>query len=401
MTPITRSEPEPADRPSARRPRAARGRRRAVAAAGVLLALAVGGAACSSGASQGGPDDTAVLGGAVGEGTLPRFGDGTTLRVLTHDSFAVSEDVLEQFTDQTGVTVELLPAGDAVAVVNKAILTQDNPEGDVLFGIDESSLAKAFDAELFRPYEAEGLRTVPAEFQVDDEHRVTPIDHGDVCINYDREWFTSQDLAVPETFDDLLQPALENRLVVEDPSSSSPGLAFLLATIASQGGGDAGASAPWLTYWQGLKDNGVSVVDGWETAYYGVFSGGSGEGDRPLVVSYASSPPVEVTDPSTPPDQSPTGVLPDTCYRQIEFAGILEGTEEPEAAAAFVEFMLSLPFQEGVPEQMYVFPVNSQALVPEAWEKYTTPVPEPLTIGYAEVGENQDRWLQQWSTLFR
>jgi len=204
MTPTPRSHPG-SDGPQPATPPARR-RRRALAGVAVLLALTLVGAACSSDSSGSSPDDTAVLGGAISEGTLPRFPDGTSITVVTHDSFAVSDAVLQQFTEQTGVTVELLPSGDAVAAVNKAILTKDDPEGDVLFGIDENSLTKAFDAGLFRPYEADGLRTVPAEFQIDPKHRVTPIDHGDVCVNYDREWFTSQGLALPTSFDDLLQP---------------------------------------------------------------------------------------------------------------------------------------------------------------------------------------------------
>jgi thiamine transport system substrate-binding protein len=300
------------------------------------------------------------------------------------------------------VAVQLIPSGDAVTEVNKAILTKGNPEGDVLFGIDENLLTSAFDEGLFQPYTAGGLGTVPDQYNVDPEHRVTPIDHGDVCINYDRNWFTSQGLPLPTSFADLAQPALKGKLVVEDPSASSPGLAFMLGTIASQGGGDdTSSSAAWLQYWQRLKDNGVKVVDGWETAYNVDFSGSAGKGDRPLVVSYASSPPFEVTDPTTPADQTPTGVIADTCYRQTEFAGILSGAKNPEAAAAFIDFMLSLPFQEDVPGQMYVFPVNSQATLPEAWQTFTTPVADPLAIPYDQVGAHRDGWVQQWSGLFR
>ncbi len=368
------------------------------------LALALVAAACS-GASTGSGGDTdgsAVLGSPLSIEPQQRFPEGTTLKVITHDSFAVSDDVLAQFTAQTGVEVQLIPSGDAVTAVNKAILTKGNPEGDVLFGIDENLLTSAFDAGLFQPFEASGLKDVPAQFQVDDQHRVTPIDHGDVCVNYDRTWFTDQGLPLPTTFADLAQPALKNKLVVQDPSASTPGLAFMLATIASQGGGDdASSSAPWVQYWQQLKDNGVKVVDGWETAYNVDFSGSAGKGDRPLVVSYASSPPFEVTDPATPPDRAPTGVIAATCYRQTEFAGVLAGAAQPEAAAAFIEFMLSVPFQEDVPEQMYVFPVNSQAVLPEAWQRYTTPVADPLAIPYAQVGTNRDGWVQQWSALFR
>jgi thiamine transport system substrate-binding protein len=383
-----------------------RGSRRSCQAVLVALGLvfALVTAACSgaSSGSGGSSDGTAVLGSPLTIEPQQRFPEGTTLKVVTHDSFAVSEDVLAQFTTQTGVEVQLIPSGDAVAMVNKAILTKGNPEGDVLFGIDENLLTTAFDAGLFQPYEAVGLEDVPAQFQVDPQHRVTPIDHGDVCVNYDRTWFTDQGLPLPTSFADLIQPALKGKLVVQDPSASTPGLAFMLATIASQGGGDdTSSSAAWVQYWQELKDNGVKVADSWETAYNVDFSGSAGKGDRPLVVSYSSSPAFEVTDPATPPDQAPTGVIGATCYRQTEFAGVLAGAAQPEAAAAFVEFMLSLPFQEDVPEQMYVFPVNSQAVLPEAWQRYTTPVAEPLAIPFEQVGANRDGWVQQWSALFR
>jgi thiamine transport system substrate-binding protein len=370
----------------------------------LALTLALVAAACSgaSSGSGGSTDGSAVLGSPLTIEPQQRFPEGTTLKVVTHDSFAVSEGVLAQFTAQTGVEVQLIPSGDAVTAVNKAILTKGNPEGDVLFGLDENLLTSAFDAGLFQPYEAAGLKDVPAPFQVDAEHRVTPIDHGDVCVNYDRTWFTDQGLPLPTTFADLVQPVLKGKLVVQDPSASTPGLAFMLATVASQGGGDdASSSAAWVQYWQQLKENGVKVVDGWETAYNVDFSGSAGKGDRPLVVSYASSPPFEVTDPATPPDQAPTGVIAATCYGQTEFAGVLAGAAQPEAGAAFIEFMLSLPFQEDVPEQMYVFPVNSQAVLPEAWQRYTTPVADPLAIPYEQVGANRDGWVQQWSALFR
>jgi thiamine transport system substrate-binding protein len=399
MNPSLPPAPEPS-RPGRSRHRSRRAPLAVLLALGLTVALVA--AACSSTKTGGSTDGSAVLGSPLTIEPQQRFPEGTTLKVVTHDSFAVSQDVLAQFTAQTGVEVQLIPSGDAVTAVNKAILTKGNPEGDVLFGIDENLLTSAFDAGLFQPYQAAGLKDVPAQFQVDPQHRVTPIDHGDVCVNYDRTWFTDQGLPLPTTFADLAQPALKGKLVVQDPSASSPGLAFMLATIASQGGADdASSSAAWVRYWQQLKDNGVKVVDGWETAYNVDFSGSAGKGDRPLVVSYASSPPFEVTDPATPPDRTPTGVIADTCYRQTEFAGVLAGAAQPEAAAAFIEFMLSVPFQEDVPEQMYVFPVNSQAVLPETWQRYTTSVAEPLAIPYDRVGAKRDGWVQQWSALFR
>ncbi len=397
---MTIASPSPASPPEPERRRRRRTLRR-----GVLVLIAVAAllaTACGSADSGDETKGSAVVGPALSQGTLPRFPDGTKVRLVTHDSFAVSEDVLAQFTEQTGIEVEVVAAGDAVAMVNKAILTKGNPEGDVLFGIDENLLTSAFANDLFEPYQAEGLSAVPATYDVDPEHRVTPIDHGDVCINYDRGWFTRQNRPLPTSFADLTAPDLAGKLVVEDPSASTPGLSFMLATIAASGGGDdTSDQAAWLQYWSALKANGVKVDDGWETAYYSDFSGGSGEGDRPLVVSYASSPPAEVANADVAVDETPTGVLTDTCYRQTEFAGVLSGAHNPEAAKALIEFMLGLQFQEDMPLQMYVYPVNDQAQLPEVFEKYTAPVAESLSLPYEEVGANRDRWVQQWSTLFR
>lgn len=325
-----------------------------------------------------------------------------TLRVMTHDSFAVSQSVLDEFRAQTGVKVELIPSGDAVVMTNAAILTVGNPVADVLFGIDENLLGSAFDANLFVPYAATRLDAIDPSFTIDDDNRVTPIDHGDVCVNFDREVLSASGTTVPMSFSDLASPTFKDSLVVQDPSASTPGLAFMLATIASFGGGDdTSSNAAWLEYWKSLKGNGVQIVDGWESAYYGAFSGGSGEGTRPLVVSYASSPPAEVTDTSVAVDATPTGAIAATCYRQTEFAGILTGTEQGVAAASFIEFMLGRSFQEDVPGQMYVYPVRNDAVLPDAFAKYTAPVDTPLSIPYEVVSTNRDRWIRQWSGLFR
>ncbi len=384
-----------------------RGRTRSIFA--VLAVAAMLAAGCSGGSNSdstsstnrdSGPSPT--IAPVLSNGTLPRFPEGTVVRVVAHDSFAVSSAVLDEFTALTGVKVEVLPSGDAGTMVNAAILTKDDPQGDVLFGIDENLLGRAFDEGLFQPYSAAGLGTVPMSLQADDQHRVTPIDHGDVCVNFDRSWFTDRNLPVPGGLRALTDSQYRSTLAVEDPSSSTPGLSFLLATIATFGGGeDAGPNPAWLQYWRDLKANDVAVVDSWETAYYSSFSGSSGEGDRPLVVSYASSPPAEVLDTSLPADASPTGVVAPTCYRQIEFAGVLSGAQQPRAAAAFIEFMLMQSFQQDMPGQMYVYPVVNGTPVPEVFSKYTTPVAEPLTLAYESVAANRERWVAQWASVFR
>ena len=375
----------------------------------ILLLVASFATGCSGGSNSGsqlsmnpGNEPTPTIAPVLADGGLPRFPEGTVVRVVTHDSFAVSSAVLEEFAALTGAKVEILPSGDAGTMVNASILTKEDPQGDVLFGIDENLLARAFDEGLFQRYIAGGLNAVPNSFVVDDQHRVTPIDQGDVCVNFDRSWFAERNLSVPGDLRAFTDREYRSALAVEDPSSSTPGLSFLLATIATFGGAeDTGSNPAWLQYWRDLKANDVSVVDSWETAYYSSFSGSSGAGNRPLVVSYASSPPAEVLDTSIPADASPTGVIASTCYRQIEFAGVLSGAQQPRAAAAFIEFMLMQSFQQDMPEQMYVYPVADGTPIPEAFAKYTTPVAEPLTLEFQLVAANRERWVEQWASVFR
>lgn len=374
-----------------------RGGRRALLGLGLTVIALL--AACGGSSNS----DTAVpLAPVMTDGTLPRFPEGTKLRIVTHDSFAMTTEVIDEFTAQSGVEVEILMQGDAGVMVNAAILTAGEPQGDLLFGIDENLLASAFDADLFQVFRPEGLRNVGSRFQVDDSSRVTPIDRGEVCINFDRNWFTERSLTVPQRLEDLADPAYKGLLTVQDPSASTPGLAFMLATIAHFGGGDEpGPSAAWLEYWRSLKTNEVSVVDSWETAYYTSFSGSSGEGSSPLVVSYSSSPPAEVTDPSVAVDATPTGVIADTCFQQIEFAGVLAGAQQPRAAQAFIEFMLEARFQQELPSQMYVYPVVDGVTLPDVFARYSTPVPEPLSLPFSEVATNRERWISQWASIFR
>ncbi|MEJ5255123.1 MAG: thiamine ABC transporter substrate-binding protein [Acidimicrobiales bacterium] len=331
--------------------------------------------------------------GSSGPSEGERASRPTAVRLLTHDSFSVSDSVLAEFEQRTGIKVEIVKGGDAVEVVNQAILTRGNPQGDVLFGVDNNLLTRVLDEGLFQPYESPGLADVDPTYVLDRGHRLTPIDVGDVCVNYDRAFFRAKGLPVPETMEDLADPRYRDLLVVENPATSTPGLAFLLATRAVFGDG-------WLDYWRALKANGVTVADGWEQAYYSVFSGGSGEGDRPLVVSYASSPAAEVSDPSIPVDDAPTGFVPATCYRQIEFAGILEGAAHPEAARQLIDFLLSVPFQQDVPLRMFVYPVNRSATLPEAFTKFAALVPQPLALPPEEVAANRDRWIGEWTSLF-
>ncbi|MGH8928734.1 MAG: thiamine ABC transporter substrate-binding protein [Acidimicrobiia bacterium] len=317
-----------------------------------------------------------------------------TITLMAHDSFAdaVTEETFAAFTAQTGHQVEVLAAGDAGAMVNQAILTVDNPVADVIFGVDDTFLTRAVAGGILDSYVSDQLEVVQEGLRSEGD-LVTPIDYGDVCINYDKAAFV--ETPAPSTLDDLLLPEYRGQLVVEDPSTSSPGLAFLLATIDRFGEGG------WQEYWEGLKTNDILVAPGWTEAYYGEFSGGAGEGDRPLVVSYASSPPAEVIFSETPIDEAPTGVITDGCYRQVEYAGVLSGTEVAEPAGQLIDYMLSTPFQDTIPLTWFVFPASTEATLPSEFVSHTAIPENPVQMDPDLIEDNRQTWLEQWADILR
>lgn len=324
-------------------------------------------------------------------------GEPVQLSLMTHDSFAISEAVLAEFEEANNVEIVLLPSGDAGAVLNQAILSADNPLADLLFGVDNTFLSRALEADIFVPYESERLAAVPDELELDDSHRLTPVDYGDVCLNYDKAWFDEEGLEPPQSLADLTDEAYAGLTVVENPATSSPGLAFLLATVGVFG---TEGEYTYRDYWTDLRDNDVMATDGWEDAYYGQFSG-AGDGSRPIVVSYASSPPAEVVFADPPIEEPPTAAVtaPNTCFRQIEFVGILQGTEYEELAQAFIDFMLSETFQEDIPLNMFVFPANAEAELPEVFTQWTSVPDTPVTVDPAEIEANRAEWIEAWTEV--
>jgi len=353
--------------------------RRVVAA--LLATVAMLTAACSGDDT----DDNAIPGGPV------------TVTLLAYDSYEPSPGLFDDFTARTGITVEIARAGDAGEMVSKALLTAGNPEGDVMWGVDNTLLSRALEGELFSPYTATGIERIPAELRaLVPGGEATPVDQGFVCVNADIAALEARGLPVPTAFDDLIDPRYRDLLVVQSPATSSPGLAFLLATVAHFGTrGDA-----WLDYWAALRANGVLVVDGWSEAYYGEFTRAGG--GRPLVVSYASSPPAEVlfSDPPLPEGTgAPTAVVPSTCLQQIEFAGVLRGTEHPEAARALVDELISVPVQEDLPLTLFVEPVVRDAELPEVFRAYSVRPEQPLTVPPADIAANRTAWIDAWTSV--
>jgi thiamine transport system substrate-binding protein len=365
-----------------------------------ILLMAAFLAACGS--SAGSP--TATPPGSPATGVTPAgtaqvdstsaSANPATLTVMTHDSFAASEGVIRQFEQENNVKLVFLKSGDAGAALNRAILSKDSPQADVLYGVDNTFLSRALESGIFDAYNSPALADIPAEFKLDPQNQALPVDYGDVCINYDKAYFAGKNLPVPQTLDDLKKPDYKGLLVTENPATSSPGLAFLLATIKQYG------EDGYIQYWKDLRANGLVVVNDWETAYYTNFSASTGKGPQPMVVSYGSSPVAEVVFAENPPAESPTASIvgPNTCSRQIEFVGILKGTKQRALAEKFVDFMLSKTFQEDMPLQMFVYPVNQKAVLPEPFHKFAQVPDQPAALDPQVIAKNRDAWIQAWDT---
>lgn len=337
----------------------------ALATAGLLAVSAIG---CSSGTDE--------------------------LTLVTYSSFPAADtdlnDALVTFTEETGITVNILNAGDTGTMVTKAVLASGNPEGDVMWGVDNTLLSRATAADVFEPFVAEAASTFDEQLVALGDGIVTPVDFGDVCVNYDRAWFDNSELEPPTTLDALAEPAYAGLLAVQHPGTSSPGLAFLLSTIARLGD-------DWTTYWEDLVANNVLVTTDWEEAYYGAFTRAGG--DRPLVVSYGSSPPFEVLygdDPTA--SVAPTGVIEDTCYRQVEFAGVLRGTDAPDEARQLVDFLVSVDFQQHIPLNLYVFPVADVSL-DQVFIDHAVIPDTPPALTPAEIDAGRATWVEQWISI--
>jgi thiamine transport system substrate-binding protein len=356
---------------------------------GALGAVAVVVASCGS---DDGATDTIAS-------TVPDVADTVTL--VTYDSFPEADttlnEALAEFSADTGIAVEILVAGDTGTMLAKASLTAGNPEGDVMWGIDNTLLSRAMADEVFEPYVATGIADgtvdiAPELLELVPNGEATPVDYGDVCVNYDIGWYAERDLEPPASFADLADPAYAGQLVVENPATSSPGLAFLLATIHEYG------LEGWQDYWSRLGTNGIEVVDSWTQAYYERFTWAGG-GPTPMVVSYGSSPPAEVIFAVPPRDDAPTGVIEDTCFRQVEFAGVLRGTDAPDAARQLVDFLVSERFQRELALNLFVYPSNRSVELPQEFVDFAVVPDTSRSLDPALIDAERSTWIDEWTEL--
>jgi len=312
--------------------------------------------------------------------------------LMAHDSFAVSQGLLDNFKHENGLEIKILKGGDAGAALNQAILSKKNPLADVFFGVDNTFMGRALAADIFKPYASPLLEHIPDSLKLDPTNRLLPVDFGDVCLNYDIDWFNQKGIQPPRNLADLIEPAYKGLTVVQNPATSSPGLAFLFATIGTFG------QDGFLDYWRKLQENDVYVTNGWSDAYYGKFTRAKG-GTHPIVVSYASSPAAEIFYSEKKLQNAPTAaVLSDgSAYRQIEFVGILRGTQKLAQAQKLIDFMLSPAFQKEIPLHMWVYPANPQTTLPDLFKNHAEQSQNPVMLSPQRIQANREQWIEAWT----
>jgi thiamine transport system substrate-binding protein len=323
---------------------------------------------------------------------IPGFAFDQEITLMSHDSFNVSKEVVALFEKKHNVKLRFLKAGDAGSALNQAILSKNNPMADVFYGVDNTFMSRALAAGIFEVYNSPLLADISDDLKLDRENRLLPVDFGDVCLNYDKKWFVKNKINPPDSLEDLVDPLYEGLTVVENPATSSPGLAFMLATIGHFG------EDGYLTFWKKMRQSNVLIVNGWEEAYWGHFSAAS-KGNRPIVVSYASSPPVEVLYAKTKLKEAPTAAVVEdqTCFRQVEFTGILKGTSKRKLAEKLVDFLLDKTFQEDIPLQMFVFPANQKAKHPDLFIEHAKIAKHPIMLSSDKIAKSREQWIEDWT----
>ena len=358
----------------------------------IALATSLVAAGCSDGdgAETSNPDATAVT-----EPGSEAFGPGAapTITIVTYDSFVLDPEVQAAIESKLGVRLEVSASGDGAEALAAAILTAGRPEGDLFFGVDNILLSRALSEDVFVPHdEAElaNLAAIPSELRMDDTNSLVPIDVGPVCVDYDATWFADNGIEPPTDLASLADERYAELLVVQSPVTSTPGLVFLMATHAALGDGAE-------DYWRRLVDGGALVVSGWSEAWYDHYSANGG--DYPLVLSYASSPPAEVFYSEGALTEPKSKVITGTCADQVEFAGVLRGSEDEALATRVLDEMLGLAYQQSLPLANFVYPARPDAELPELFERFAPRPTAAITLHPAVIDENRDRWIDEWRTI--
>ncbi len=307
----------------------------------------------------------------------------TEVRLAVHKSFDLPQPLITKFEQENHAKVNVIKVGGGGELVNKLILSRAKPVADAVFGLDNTTSAKAREAGVLADNQ-------PASAETDTPlYGALAVDYGYVTLNYDKAWFEKHRVPLPKSLDDLATPAYKNLLAVPSPATSGAGLGFLLANIQAMGEEKA------LAWWGKMRANGVKVTPDWNAAYYTEFSQNGGA--RPLVVSYATSPAAEVFFSKGKYTEPPTGnlFLQGGVFRQVEGAAVLRGAEQPELAAKLVQYLQNGDVQKAIPEAMWVYPAVKGTPLPPSFKSAEQPKfsNNPSEV---DIQANRQRWVEGW-----
>ena len=322
----------------------------------------------------------------------PHPGDDDPVTLVVHNSFVDAKAFEKAASEATGYTVKVITAGDGGELTNKLVLTKGAPIADAFFGVDNTFASRLISNDVTQPITPTSLPARAARLAAEIAPGATalplvPIDMGATCVNIDTAWFAAQGLAEPETFEDLADAKYKDLAVLIDPTASSTGASFMIATIAKFG------ENGFADYWKSLVANGARLAQGWSDAYYEEFTGGGNAGTRPIVLSYSTSPAFTVNEAGS---ESTTRALLGTCSTQVEYAGVLKGAKHAKGAEAVVNYLLSSEFQSSIPDEMYMYPVDEALLLPGSWATFA-PLPAEGTthdLAPAKIEAGLPGWLR-------
>ncbi len=336
----------------------------------------------------------ALTAGCTRPTSPPPTVDTTNLTVLAPQSLVVDDEVIGRFEQESGISVLFRNIGPATDMVERIVEGGSVPSGwDLVYGIDNQQMVAAIEAGLFQPYAAAGLADVPDHLEIDSSQHLLPVSHNYVMVNADRDYFEREDIDPPASLDDLRRPEIASLLALPSPETDQAGRGFLAAT-ARYFGEDA-----FIDFWADLDEGGAQVAANWTEAYLGAYTvGSSGEGDRPLVLAYASAPAADAVFTPGAGDSPPSVALdlPGAGFHQIDLVGIAADTPRVEQARALVEFLLGPEFQASVAQRMFAFPVLPDAETGQSFAEHARPPAEPVNMEPSILDDRMQSWLVSW-----
>tara|TARA_Y100001980_G_C14556742_1_gene349835 strand:- start:18416 stop:19549 length:1134 start_codon:yes stop_codon:yes gene_type:complete len=329
------------------------------------------------------------------------------LVIATYDIYGLSEEMIEEFENQTGISVSMIKLDDAGSVLDYLIKNKGTNDIDLAIGLDNTYLSTAIQQGVLTNHTASNLGEIsqvalgPYNGQL-----AVPFDMGYVCLNYDNNLVDGKNMSVPTSLWDLTEEEWRGKVVIPSPQTSSPGRAFMLATMdyfTSET--DRSDTSQFESWWSAMKNNDVIITSGWTEAYEMYYSGGYGEttegyiGSAHITVSYCHSPGVEAWYSGSNITKSSSLDIPMASFFQVEYISSVMGGDV-ESSALFIEYLLSEEVNSKMPEQNQMYSVLEGNDLPEtSGYLFHSIIPEqPSNLSMSEIGDNIESWLQLWNS---